>query len=165
MQTSVRGTIDPQSLHLFYDPPGTLRLTVGEERSYPQVKLYQAAALSRPGQYLSLVDGKGEEIVMVARLADLSPASRTVAEAEVRRRYLTARVQAIDSIKTEFGVTYWRVATDRGERDFVVQSLSESCVWLGDHHLLLVDADGNRFEIADRQALDAPSRAHLDAVL
>ena len=121
--------LDPQTLNLFYDPPGTLRLTVGEERSYQAVKLFRDAPLRCPG------------------------------------RYLTCRVQAVTHTRAEFGVTYWQVETDRGPRDFVVQSLSESCVWLSDTHLLLIDVDGNRFEIADRNALDEASRAQLDRVL
>ena len=165
MENQVNEITDSQTLRLFYDPPGTLRLTVGEERSYPSVKLFLAAPLSRPGRYLSLQDGKGEEIVMVENLQDFAPESRSIAEEEIRRRYLTARVEAITEIKNEFGVTYWQVETDRGPRDIVVQSLTESCVWLSDTHILLIDADGNRFEIADRRALDAASRLELDKVL
>jgi hypothetical protein len=154
-----------KDLHLFYEPSGVLRLTVGDEKSYPKVALYQASPLGRPGRYLSLLDGKSEEIVLVPTLDDFTPASRTVAEEELRRRYLTARVSAIQRLKQEFGVTYWHVATDKGERDFVMQSLSESCIWLSDTHLLLIDADGNRFEIVDRTALDPVSRQLLETVL
>ena len=156
---------DPGRFHLFYDPPGTLRLTVADEQSYPAVKLFQAAPLSRPGRYLSLVNGKGEEITMVENLQDFAPDARSVAEEEMRRRYLTCRVESVTHTRAEFGVTYWQVDTDRGPRDFVIQSLSESCVWLSDTHLLLIDVDGNRFEIADRNALDAASQVQLDKVL
>ncbi|MES2460885.1 MAG: DUF1854 domain-containing protein [Armatimonadota bacterium] len=152
-------------LHLFYEPVGTLRLTLGDRWSYPQVKLYQAAPLSQPGKYLSLQSGKGEEIALVENLADFTPAARAIVEEEIRRRYLTAKIETISEIRTEFGVTYWHVQTDRGPRDFVMQSLSESCVWLSDTHLLLVDVDGNRFEIADRSALDQGSKTRLASVL
>src|SRR3954471_21783253 len=141
-------------LRLFYDETGRLRLTVGEERSYLTVKVYQAWPLSLPGRCISLQDGQGEEIVLVDRLDHFSTVSRPVIEEELRRRYLTSRVLRIVGIRTEFGVTYWDVVTDRGERDFVIQSLTESCVWLGEHHLLLVDPEGNRFEITDRRELD-----------
>jgi hypothetical protein len=156
---------DPSTLRLFHHPPGTLRLTVDDMRSYVSVKLYQASPLSMPGRYLSLVDGKGEEIVMVDRVESFLPDTRTVAEEELRRRYLTARVKAITGIRTEFGVTYWNVATDKGDRDFVVQSLSEACVWLSESHILLIDVDGNRFEITDRFALDPVSMTRLESVL
>ncbi len=157
--------VGPGAIRLFFEPAGTLRLTVADARSYHAVKLYQAAPLSRPGRYLSLQSGKGEEILMVDRIEDLESESRAVAEEELRRRYLTARVRVIRDIRTEFGVTYWDVETDRGPREFVVQSLSESSAWLSEDHLLLSDADGNRFEIASRAGLDPESRARLDSVL
>jgi len=152
--------VDPKALRLFYDPPGTLRLTItdGRDRSYSAIKLYQAAPLSRPKRYLSLQSGKGEEVILIDTIQDLTPESQTVVEEELRRRYLTARVTGIANVRTEFGVTYWHVETDRGERDFVIQSLSESCQWFSDDHLLLTDVDGNRFEIASRSSLDPASR-------
>jgi Domain of unknown function (DUF1854) len=157
--------MNPETLKLFYEPPGTLRLTVGEEKSYPKVSLYQSAPLSKPGEYLSFLDSKSEEIVLVRRLSELTSESRSVAEQELKRRYLTAKIQAITNVKQEFGVTYWHVATDRGPRDFVVQSLSESCAWLSDTHLLITDVDGCRFEIKDQSALDEPSQKFLGQVL
>lgn len=165
MQTETREAISSQALNLFHNPPGTLRLTVGDDRSYPVVRLYQAAPLSKPGRYLSLIDSKGEEITMLDSIEDLSDECRAVAQEELRRRYLTAHVEAISELRTEFGVTYWHVKTDKGDRDFVVQSLSESCVWLSDRHILLIDTDGSRFEIPDCEALDSASRERLAAVL
>ena len=156
---------NPHTLHLFHQPTGTLRLTVGDLYSYPVVRLYQAAPLSQPKRFLAFQDGKGEEIALVPHLDTLTPESQIVAEEELRRRYLTAQVQAITGVKTEFGATYWNVLTDKGERDFVVQSLSESCVWLSETHILLIDVDGNRFEIPDRTALDAQSEQRLASVL
>jgi len=158
-------TNSPLSLQLFYHPPGTLRLTVADDHSYANVKLFQAWPLTYPSRFLSLVNGKGDEITLVEDLNALTPTSRAVAEEELRRRYLTARVQSVREIRTEFGVTYWHVATDKGERDFVVQSMSESCIWLSDRHLLVIDADGNRFEFPDLTAYDAVSARHLSVVL
>ena len=158
-------TIEPRDLNLYYDPPGTLRLTVADDRSYPEVKLYQAWPLSSPSRYLSLLDSKGEEIVMVDDLSLLTLTSREVARAELGRRYLTARVEAVNEIRTEFGVTYWHVTTDKGERDFVVQSMSESCVWMSEQHLLVIDVDGNRFELVDLTAFDRASSERLSTVL
>ncbi len=157
--------MNPETLTLFYEPPGTLRLTVGEEKSYPKVSLYQSAPLSKPGEYVSLLDSKSEEIVLVRRLSELTSESRAVAEQELKRRYLTAKIQAITKVKQEFGVTYWHVETDRGPRDFVVQSLSESCAYLSDSHLLITDVDGCRFEIENQNALDEASKKHLGQVL
>jgi len=156
---------DPGTLSLFYSPPGTLRLTIADDHSYTTVKLFQSSPLSLPGRYLSLQSGRNEEILLIPELSVLMPSARQTAEEELRRRYLTSRVNKVTEVRTEFGITYWHVETDRGPRDFVVQSMSESCLWLSDDHILLTDVDGNRFEIASRAGLDTDSQAQLDSVL
>jgi len=155
----------PPEIHLFFEPTGTLRMTIAENRSYPKVSLYQSSPLRRPGRYLSFLDGSGDEIVLVDSLDQLNATSREIAQIALRHRYLTSRIERISGLRQEFGVSYWDVETDRGPRDFVVQSLTEACQWLSERHLLLVDVDGNRFEIADRFLLDPVSRKHLDSVL
>ncbi len=155
----------PSTLRLFYEPKDRLRLTVPDDRSYPTVKPVWAAPLSRPGKYLALLDGKGNEIILLPTLDDLEPASREAVLSEVRLRYLTARVLAVSHARQEFGVTYWSVVTDRGARDFVTQNLQENAVWLSGSHLLLLDVDGNRFEIEDLARLDDKSRHLVETIV
>ncbi len=156
---------DPQTLNLFYEPKDRLRLTIEGDRSYHTVKPAWAAPLSRPGQYLALLDGKGKEIVTLPDPSVLPPASLKAAQEELSRRYLTATVRAVAHAKQEFGATYWSVQTDRGDRDFVTQNLQENAVWLSPTHLLLLDVDGNRFEITDVAALDETSRRYVATIL
>jgi hypothetical protein len=153
-----------QNLKAFYHPKDRLRLTT-EDRSHLTVKPAWAAPLSRPNQFLSLMNGKGEEIVMIPGLDSLDPESRAAVEQELGRRYLTSQVERIISAKSEYGATYWLVQTERGEREFVTQSLQENAQWLGPTHLLLIDVDGNRFEIKDIELLDVKSRAFLDTTV
>ncbi len=155
----------PSDIQLFYQPKDRLRMTVGDERSYPTVKPAWAAPLSRPNAHLALLDGKGEEITTLVDPNALPPDSQVAVREELRRRYLTATVTAITSAKFEYGATYWKVQSDRGEREFVTQSLQENALWLSRTHLMLLDVDGNRFEILDIEALDAHSRAFIGAIL
>lgn len=155
----------PGEIELFYAPPGRLRATIGGRFSFIEVKIFRAWPLSRPDEYISMQHGGDEEFAMLMSLDELEPVSRAVAAEELKRRYLTALIREIIQIRSEFGVTYWRVNTDRGERDFVVQSLSESCIWLSEQHILILDVDGSRFEIQDRTALDPVSAQKLEAVL
>src|SRR5438045_7693559 len=127
--------MDPSELKLFYAPKDRLRLTVGNDKSYPTVKPAWAAPLSRPSTYLALLDGKGDEIVMLPDPAALPPESLAAVEMELRRRYLTATVSVVTSVKVEYGATYWSAETDRGHREFVTQSLQENAVWLSPQHL------------------------------
>lgn len=155
----------PSELKLFYHPKDRLRMTVGETTSYPTVKPAWSAPLSRPNAYLSLLNGKDEEILTVQDPGELPPDSLDAVKEELRRRYLTAQVSAIISAKFEYGATYWHVDTDRGQREFVTQSLQENALWLSSTHLLLLDVDANRFEIPDIEALDSRSRSFISAIL
>ena len=157
--------MNPSEMKLFYEPKDRLRLTIGDEKSYPTVKPVWSAPLSRPNTYLALLDGKGEQITLLPDPKVLASASWDAVQEELRRRYLTATVTVILSARVEFGATYWRVVTDRGEREFVTQSLQENAMWLSDTHLLLLDVDANRFEIPDVSALDVRSQAFISAIL
>jgi hypothetical protein len=136
------------------------------EKSYITVKPAWAAPLSHPNRHLALLDGKGNEIVTLDEPEkELEAASLKAVLDEVAKRYLTATIHKILHAKVEFGATYWHVVTERGERDFVTQSLQENAQWLAEGHLLLIDVDGNRFEILQTSDLDAESRKYIDTIL
>ncbi len=158
--------METATLKLFHQPKDRLRLTVGEEKSYITVKPAWAAPLSFPNQFLALLDGKGNEILTLHEPAtDLEPSSYNALMEEVKKRYLTSQIVKIEEAKVEFGATYWHVVTERGQRDFVTQSLQENAQWLNDHHLLLIDVDGNRFEIPDVKNLDPVSVKLIETIL
>jgi hypothetical protein len=153
-------------IELFYEPKERLRATIEGDRSYLTVKPVWASPLTRPNAYLCLLDGKNEPVAMFADpKQELSDASFQAIQEELRRRDLTARVSAVTGARQEFGATYWSVETDRGPRDFVSQNLSESALWFGENHVLLMDVEGNRFEIVDLEQLDSRSRALVDSIL
>lgn len=155
----------PDEVQLFYHPKDQLRMTVRDEFSWVAVEPKWAAPLSHPERFLGILNSKGEEVLMVETLDDFPAETRAIVEEELRRRYLTSAVLRILNAKVEFGATYWTILTARGERDFVVQSLQENAQWIGPRHLLLVDIDGNRFEIKDIDALDPASKKFIESIL
>ena len=157
--------MNPAELKLFYEPKDRLRLTIGDEKSYPTVKPVWSAPLSHPNKYLALLDGKGDAITMITDPKELSEGSLKAVQEELYKRYMTAFVTKIQEAKVEYGATYWSVDTDRGHRDFVTQSLQENAIWLSETHLLLLDVDGNRFEIVDTTKLDAGSQHFILTIL
>jgi ATP-binding cassette subfamily B protein len=157
--------VDPKQVRLSREQRGTLRLTIGEGRSYEKVQVVRCAPLSDPGRYIAFLDERGEEICMVPDPAELDDATRRVLDEELTRRYLTAVVQRIYSVRVEAGVAYFDVETDRGRREFIVQNAHESARRLGEQRLLLLDVDGNRFEVADLGALDRRSARLLARAL
>lgn len=157
--------LDPEKIRLFRSPPWALRLTIEDEQSFLKVKVVRAFPLSNRRGYIGLMDDKNQEIGMIRDPGELDRASRQVIGEELDRRYLNAVVQRIHSLRSEFGTSYWDVDTDRGRREFVVQSAQENVIRLGTHHLAFVDVHGNRFEILDAARLDAKSQSLLDMIL
>ncbi|MCS6775336.1 MAG: DUF1854 domain-containing protein [Chloroherpetonaceae bacterium] len=152
-------------LKLFYTPGERLRLTIGNERSYPTVRPVWAAPLSHPDRYLVLLNARGEEIVMIPDPGELPPDSLAAVREELRRRYLTAYIQKVYHARVEYEATYWSAQTSRGEREFITVNLQENAIWLDANHLLLLDVDGNRFEIPDITHLDVHSQQIIRSIL
>ena len=158
-------SVDIAKLRLFRDPPWVLRLTIADDRSYTKIKVVRAAPLSHPEKYISILDAKDEEICMLDALDQVDQPTQEIIKDELDRRYLTATVEAVLAMRYEYGTSYWQVQTDRGQREFVVQNVAENAQWLGEYRLLIVDVDGNRFEIPDLNRLDKKSMGFIDQVL
>lgn len=151
-------------LKLFHNALGHLVLTE-KDRSHLAVKPVWASPLTHPGKFLAFLNPKGDEVALVEEPSTLEPDSLKAAKAELNRRYLTATVTRIIGATVEFGATYWHVETDRGHRDFVTQNLQENAQWLSEGHLLLIDVDGNRFEVLSTHDLDLRSQEIIERIL
>ena len=165
MNSAAADSISIKDIVLFRSPPWALRLTVRNDRSYLRVKIVRAAPLSYPEQFISILDEKDVEICMIKDLAEVELDTRALIEEELEKRYLTSIVKRVISIRSEYGTSYWDVETDRGNREFVIQNVSENAQWPSERRLLLLDVDGNRFEIPDLDALDVRSRTMIENLL
>jgi uncharacterized protein DUF1854 len=149
--------LDPSNVHLFSDPRGFLRATVGDQ-TYLDVTVVRAFPQSVRDEYIGLLSGQEEEIGIIRQPDELDEESRKIVEAELEKRYFLVRIREVLDISEEFGATYWDVETDRGPRSFVAKGLRDNVTFLGNNRILIQDVDGNRYEIEDLYALDAPSR-------
>lgn len=157
--------VDPEAIRLFREPSWVLRLTIEGDRSYLKVRVVCAAPLSQPDRYICLLDEKNEVICTVEDPIVMDAVSQDIIKEELEQRYMTAVIKRVDSLRSEFGVSYWEVQTDRGDREFVVRNVAENAQWITDRRLLLVDVDGNRFEISNLEVLDKKSRGLIEMVL
>jgi Domain of unknown function (DUF1854)/ABC transporter len=152
---------DPKQIRLSRDVSLMLHLTLGGVDTYEQVRLVRAAPLSDPGHYISILDSVGKEICMIRDPLELDELSRQIVFGELQWRYITTVIQKIHSVHTDAGMSYFKVETDRGHRDFLVHHTEENIRWLSERRLFLVDEDGNRFELPDVSALDRKSEKSL----
>lgn len=153
-------------IELFFAPEHRLCAHFEGEKCVAGVRPVWASPISRPGEFLALLDAKGEEIALFrAPQNALSGDSWRAAQTELRRRDLSAKIESLESAREENGAAYFVAHTHRGRREFVVTNLSTNAIYFGENRLLLVDVEGNRFEIGDLNALDERSRALLDGIL
>jgi hypothetical protein len=154
----------PDRVRFLRGTGGVLEMDNEGERS-PEVLLYRTYPLSRQEEYISVRDGKGEEIGIIERLSDLDPDSLEEARKELRLRYLVPRVERIDKIKQYPGMWVWELQTTLGPIKLSMRNLHEHIQMVGESRLLLSDMDGNRCEIYDTEALDPQSRKLLSRVM
>jgi hypothetical protein len=139
---------------------GLLYLTLdGTEK---RVTLFRQFPFDLLWEYISVLDEDEHELGIVKNLALFDEATRSLLENELKKRYYSVTVTAIHSVKERFGFSYWRVNTNEGEKSFTLKDTSKSISTVNQERIFFTDADGNRYEIPDINALDAKSRRCLE---
>lgn len=133
---------------------GFLSMKIGANENYPRVHLYWCFPFSQLGEYVSVRENEDEEVGIIKSLDGFSTETIHLIMDELNSRYFTPSIQAIRSLKEEFGYTYWDVDTNAGRCRFTVQMGRNAVTNLEAAKLLLHDVDGNRFELEDYRAVD-----------
>jgi len=156
-----RRTIEPQDIEFKKDEHERLFLEYEEQTEGP-VRVKQPFPLSHPDSFLVVENMEGEFIGLIKKFKDLDRDSRQLVEESLEYSYFLPKVVAIEEIKEHFGLQFWRVQTDRGPRSFEVKSRKRDIRWLTDRHIIVQDADGNKYEIPDLDELDPESVGKLE---
>ena len=145
-------------------PDGAARAEAAAEK---RRRAHRTRLLKAPELELARTAGdrEGDEIGIVESLDDLTPEQAALVRDELDRRYFTPLIERVESLKEEFGYSYWTVHTDAGHRRFTVQSGKNNVTMVGEGRLVIVDVDGNRFEVADYTRLDRSVLRTLEGLL
>lgn len=159
--------LDPTNIRLFRLAPDDLliRMQIGDDRCYREVRIARTLPLSDPDRYIGLRDGEDKEIGMLRSLNGLDSQSRQVIEEELARRYFLPKVLRVARVQDQFGVVVWDVETDYGHRRYTVRNMRDNTVQLADGRVLMTDTDGNRFEFPDIERLDPRSLEVISKVV
>ena len=115
--------------------------------------------------YISVLNSEEEEIGLI-RLVDLfGEETRTLLREELERRYYAPVILRIVSLKERYGFSYWKVETAEGEIEFTMHDTYKNLIHIDSKRLILLDVDGNRFEIPDVSALDRKSYRKIELYL
>lgn len=156
--------LDAARVRLFLNEYAELYVGIGEDEPRGPLTARLSFPLSFNDQFIALATGEDEEVGIIRRLTELDDESQRVLLKELEWRHFVTRITAIHSIDVQHYVPHWDVETTRGRRVFEMRSRRDLRV-LGGSRVLVRDADGNRYEIADIQTLDPASRQLIDAQL
>ncbi len=152
--------LDPARIRL-QKHGATLRLTIRDRLSVRDLKVYRLFPISDAERYLSLRNGKGEEVGILRDPGALDEDARALLAEALRRRYLLPVIKGISRAQERFGTVEWRVQTDRGERVFTTRNLRDEVLHPAPQRYLIKDVEGNRYDIPDLALLDAASQSRL----
>ena len=156
-QLSDAGLVDASRAAIWEDDVGAFHMRLDDEETN-DVRAVRTFPLSGKADYISLVDDKGKEVALIGNPRDLDEASLACLERSLKRMYYVARIVEVLKISETMGISKWHVMTDRGYANFEIlarDNIRES----PKGRFIIVDADGNRFEIPDVTQLDDKSQS------
>lgn len=146
------------------DAEGRLVLVDAEGHRHSGVVPVRCFPLTDPDRWLSLCDGHGKELACIDEPADLPDEARAILGEYRRRHEFIPSIERIERITIRPDAVEWAVVTDRGPHVFRIRS-DDDVRRLSPQTVLVIDAAGTHYRIADLAALDTPSRKLLDRYL
>ena len=117
-------------------------------------------------EFISVMNADSEEIGIVRNLTDFDEEAQGLLRSELERRYYSPVIERIRSAKERYGFSYWKVdCKGEGEVSFTLRDTYRSIIRAGGGRVILMDVDGNRFEIPDVAALDPKSYKKIELYL
>ena len=116
-------------------------------------------------EFISVLDEEQNEIGIIRDVSLFDGAAHALLTAELERRYYSPIIRRIYSMKERYGFSYWKVQTDEGDVTFTLHDTFRSIIRAGEFRVILMDVDGNRFDIPDVRELDRKSYKKIELYL
>lgn len=116
-------------------------------------------------EFISVLNEDQQEIGIVRNVDAFEGDAHELLVNELNRRYYSPVIEAILQVKERYGFSYWKVRTKEGTVSFTLHDTFRSIVRADGNRLILMDVDGNRFEIPDAEALDRKSYKKIELYL
>jgi hypothetical protein len=155
--------LDPEQVRVYHGPSGRVYATISNEVTLLDPRFVRVRPLDDPDRYISIREtdpGRGKEYGLLRNWQALDAESRALVQADLDRRYEMPVLVRITALKDFGGVSVCTFETDRGIREVTLRDARDNVVYLG-ARILLTDAEGNRYDIPDANALDPRSAQFL----
>ena len=115
--------------------------------------------------FISVRNKKGDEIGIIKSITDFEKEIQKMLKRELDWVYYCPDIMNIKNISDEFGYSYWEVETDQGDKKFTTRGGSQALTPITEKRILMIDVDGNRYQISDIDNLDRKSFKYIDALV
>ena len=173
--TRVSLDLTPENTVFKRSPSGLVSLTLtnpdGKVEEFERVVAIRCFPVTNPDEFISVREadskkkGRGKEIGMIRRMAEMPKEAQELLGEELYRRYFTPEILKITGMKEKFGYSYWDVDTTAGKVTFVLNNPFSNIRVLEDNSVFINDIDGNCFKIPDVTKLDAQSVRKIEIYL
>lgn len=116
-------------------------------------------------EFISVMDEHQQEVGIIKAVSLFEGNSYDMLCTELRRRYYTPVIDKILGVKERYGFSYWRVHTAEGNVNFTLHDTYRSIIRASGNRVILLDVNGNRFEIPNVDALDRKSYKKIELYL
>ena len=123
-----------------------------------ELELHRMFPITGLTKYIALMDSEGNEIAVIRDINDLMPESREVVENCLREYYMIPRITKFIKMSEKFKIWMWTAETDKGICTFEIRNHLTAIKPLYDGRVLIKDANDNRYEIPNVNALDKHSK-------
>ena len=138
-----------------------IKTEAGEERAV----LCRQFPFEMLWEFISVLDEEQNEIGIIRRMDLYEGEERELLKRELERRYYSPVIKRIVSMKERYGFSYWKVETPEGEMAFTLHDTFKSIIRVSESRAILMDVNGNRFEIPDVHQLDRKSLKKIELYL
>jgi hypothetical protein len=150
-----------ESMALRVDGIGQLSIEDDQGNRFDDVRPVRLFPLSRPDDWISLVDSTGREIVCIDDTSKLSEKNRQILLSELEKREFVPILKRVLWVSGNSEPCEWKVETDRGLTSFVLKDEND-VRRLGENGVLVVDSFGIRYFIPNRYELDSHSQRIIE---
>ena len=116
-------------------------------------------------EFVSVMDDRQSEVGIIRSVSLFAGVGEELLRTELSRRYYAPVIDKILSVKERYGFSYWRVQTAEGNVSFTLHDTYRSIIRAGGGRVVLLDVNGNRFEIPNVEALDRKSYKKIELYL
>jgi len=152
--------LEPEQVRLELVDGAHLKLILGEEE-HEDISVKQGFPLTAPNQYMAVLNKENKEIGMIPDSSLLEEASQAALAHYFGTAYYEVRILKVLTVRSTFGITTWKMTTDRGERTAVIRDRSDIRK-LPPDRLLFTDIEGMRYLVDDYARLDARSQMLIE---